>query len=265
MKPILYILINIILCVGFSENIQAQEVENPPEELADKTWYLTKMIIDEEEMPFTPNEEIESVEFVVLEYFPESTTQVLFFFCDGPTSELSFEGEEEFYMADLMFLMNMIFSDETTNSHCVLEENVDLNFIYYYEFWNNLELDLGNDYAHPFHFTYKIYQLENYQELIVTNDNGDKAYFQNIELSVQDNEKNSVTFYPNPAQEDIYIENLTEAAEIEVYTISGKKLLQQQVNSSTESINISNLSIGIYFYSFKQNGKKIKTGKLIKE
>jgi len=74
-----------------------------------------------------------------------------------------------------------------------------------------------------------------------------------------------VTFYPNPAQEDIYIENLTEAAEIEVYTISGKKLLQQQVNSSAESINISNLSAGIYLYVFKRDGKSLKTGKLVKE
>src|SRR5699024_2477754 len=142
------------------------------------TWYLTKMIIDEEEMPFTPNEEIESVEFVVLEYFPESTTQVLFFFCDGPTSELSFEGEEEFYMADLMFLMNMIFSDETTNSHCVLEENVDLNFIYYYEFWNNSDLFLENNTSYSFHFTYSIFQHENHQSLIVINDNGDEAHYQ---------------------------------------------------------------------------------------
>src|SRR5699024_11408483 len=60
-------------------------------------------------------------------------------------------------------------------------------------------------------------------------------------LSIENQEKHNLVLYPNPAQEEIYIENLTATAEIEIYNISGKKLLQQQVNSSTESINISNL------------------------
>ena len=264
MKPILYILINIILFVGFSENIQAQEVENPPEELADKTWYLAKMIIDEEEMPFTSNEEVEFVEFIVESLFQDSAG-VMLNFCDGLVTDLSLEGEEEFYIGDLYFLAKNSFLPNATNSSCDLEENIILDNIYFNEFWNNPELLLGNNYDFTFRFSYIINQQEEHQELIVTNDNGDEAHYQNIELSVQDNEKNSVTFYPNPAQEEIYIENLTEAAEIEIYTISGKKLLQQQVNSSTENINISNLSAGIYLYAFKRDGKSLKTGKLIKE
>src|SRR5690625_1320214 len=103
MKPILYILINIILFIGFSENIQAQEVENPPEELADKTWYLTKMIIDEEEKPFTPNEEVEYVELVIGE-LNENITDIGLNFCEGPGTGLKLEGEEEFYIGGLNFL-----------------------------------------------------------------------------------------------------------------------------------------------------------------
>ncbi len=258
MKPILYILINIILFVGFSENIQAQEVENPPEELADKTWYLTKMIIDEEEMLFTPNEEVQQSIFITWP-ISENPIHVEVAHCDQGASEIYLIEEDQFYFDLFIYLAS------ENDWWCNTEENVDFHDIYINKFWNNYDLYLEDESSYPFHFYYMINQLQNHQELIVTNDAGDKAYFQNIELSVQDNEKSSLTFYPNPAQEEIYIENLTATAEIEIYNISGKKLLQQQVNSSTESINISNLSAGIYLYSFVQNGKKIKTGKLVKE
>jgi len=115
-------------------------------------------------------------------------------------------------------------------------------------------------------FEFYITQEEDYKSLIIIGHENDKAYYQNIPyLSIENQEKYNLVLYPNPAQEEIYIENLTTTAKIEIYTISGKKLLQQQVNSSTESINISNLSAGIYFYAFKQDGKNLKTGKLIKE
>ncbi|HLS29267.1 MAG TPA: T9SS type A sorting domain-containing protein [Flavobacteriaceae bacterium] len=257
------IFIGIFIC-GFSNILKAQEVENPPEALTDQTWYLTKMIIDEEEMPFNPNEEIENVELIIGELYG-STASAGVVFCDGGGAEIILEGEDEFYMGILMFLMNMAFSDETTNSYCDLEENMILDDIYFYEFWNNSELDLGNTAPQPYHFYYTINQLEEHQELIVTNDNGDEAHYKSApNMSVEDQQKSSLTIFPNPVKNHLYIENLTENVQLTIYDLSGMKLLSQEINTSTESISLSHLSGGMYFYEILQNGKTIKTGKLIK-
>ncbi len=248
MKPILYILINIILFIGFSENIQAQEVENPQEELVENEWYLIKTEIDDVEHPFIANEEIAQV---ILNFNYNSGEKVYLFspaLCESVEWSMYFVEENGFKAKkDIDWALTW----------CSNGDNIYYDNFYYYGFWSNQE-------ENPFEF--HITQEEDYKSLIIIGHENDKAYYQNVPyLSIESQEKHNLVLYPNPAQEEIYIENLTEAAEIEIYTISGKKLLQQQVNSSTESINISNLSAGVYLYSFVQNGKKIKTGKLVKE
>ncbi len=251
MKPILYILINIILFVGFSENIQAQEVENPQEELINNEWYLTKLVIEEEEFFFIPNQNLQNINL----FFQVDDQFLITEFSEINVASYEFEDNENFYTWDWGSMASM---SQSSNNNFAINENIS-DQMYLNVFWKN------NEDNSPYYYTYTITQAENDKKLIITNENNDKAYYQSTPLSVENQEKYNLVFYPNPAQEEIYIENLTEAAEIEIYTISGKKLLQQQVNSSTESINISNLSAGVYLYSFVQNGKKIKTGKLVKE
>jgi|SRR5690625_377635 len=125
MKAIFYFLMGMILCLSVPNFLHAQEVENPPEALINQTWYLTKMIIDEEEMPFTPNEEVEYVEFI-LGSISQNTVGFGLAFCAGPGGDIVLQGEDEFYMGDLMFLMSRDHSDITTNSYCNLEDNVIL-------------------------------------------------------------------------------------------------------------------------------------------
>ncbi|HLS29268.1 MAG TPA: T9SS type A sorting domain-containing protein [Flavobacteriaceae bacterium] len=259
------ILISIFIC-GFSNILKAQEVENPPEELTDQTWYLTKMIIDEEEMPFTPNEEIEYVKFIVGSY-SQNTVGFGLEFCAGPGSEMILEGEDEFYIKPLLFLMNnRVRLDETTNSYCNLEENIILEGIYFYEFWNNSDLYLGHDFSHPFHFSYTINQLEEHKELIVINDNGDEAHFQNVPyMSVNDQQITNLTLYPNPANDFLYIENLTNPVQIDIYDLSGKVLLSKEVSEAIKQVNVSQLAEGVYLYQLSQNGLEVKTGKLVKK
>src|SRR5699024_9255960 len=242
--------LNILLFVSFFQSLQAQEeVENPQEVLVENEWYLIKVAIDEEEYPFIANEEIEQV---ILNFNYDSEEGVYLFspaFCESVEWSLLFINENEF---------STTFETSLDYTWCTDADNIYYdNFYYLGGFWSNQE-------ENPFEI--HITQEEDYKSLIIIGHENDKAYYQNVPyLSVKNQEKQNLVLYPNPAQEEIYIENLTATAEIEIYTISGKKLLQQQVNSSTESINISNLSAGIYLYRFKQNGKKIKTGKLIKE
>lgn len=260
MKTIVYTIISISIFFGILPILQAQEVDNPPEELVDKEWYLTKLIIDEEEMPFVPDEEVEQSLFNIWP-FDDPNDNIVYaevLYCEWGSSAILFEGENEFYFDSFVYLMHDYW-------YCEMYENIDYHYIYIDEFWMNSDSYLGPDYAYPFHFYYTINQLEEHQELIVINDNGYEAHFQNVPyLSVDKKQKSNLTLYPNPVKEHLFIENLTENVQLTIYDLSGMKLLSQEINTSTESINVSLLSGGMYFYEILQNGKALKTGKLIK-
>jgi len=49
----------------------------------------------------------------------------------------------------------------------------------------------------------------------------------------------------------------------ELYDISGRKLLEKNILSNSENINVSNLSHGIYLYALKSENGIVKTGKLL--
>ena len=65
--------------------------------------------------------------------------------------------------------------------------------------------------------------------------------------------------YPNPAQNQLNI-SIAQAGEIlKIYNIQGKKVVQQQLNQTQNSIDITSLPAGVYFYHYgKQTGKFVK-------
>jgi photosystem II stability/assembly factor-like uncharacterized protein len=79
---------------------------------------------------------------------------------------------------------------------------------------------------------------------------------------------NNLKIYPNPATEKITIKpSGTESnrdGTVSVYGITGKELLQKNVQGSSIEINIGSLPQGIYFIRFKDKGKT-ESGKFIKE
>ena len=82
-------------------------------------------------------------------------------------------------------------------------------------------------------------------------------------ISTELNGPDRINIYPNPATDNIYISNLTEAATLKMYDINGKLVLENKV-SNKEYVNISHLSKGMYQIKFK--GKDwSETRKLIKE
>jgi len=58
-----------------------------------------------------------------------------------------------------------------------------------------------------------------------------------------------ITLYPNPASNQLWLNNLTENSSIRIYDISGRVVLQKEAGSSSERLDISNLSDGIYSIS----------------
>src|SRR5699024_8924143 len=126
MRIVLFI--NIFLFSIFFQNIQAQEeVESPPEELADKTWYLTKLVINEEEILFTPDEEVQQSTFTTWPFSENFHMEVAY--CDQGASEIYLKEEDEFYIREFIYL-------HSDDWWCNIEENVEFHDIYINKFWN---------------------------------------------------------------------------------------------------------------------------------
>ena len=52
-------------------------------------------------------------------------------------------------------------------------------------------------------------------------------------------------------------------ATIAIYNMMGQEVIRQDVNDTHVSVNVSDLTDGIYFYSIIVNGDAVKTSKLV--
>ena len=73
----------------------------------------------------------------------------------------------------------------------------------------------------------------------------------------------NIKIYPNPAKDLVTIEN-TAGSTIQIFDILGQLLIEKKTNNETETINVKELTRGIYFVKV-QKGKTATTQKLIKE
>ena len=76
-------------------------------------------------------------------------------------------------------------------------------------------------------------------------------YFENTELNINIEEKNAdiVQVYPNPFNDEVFLETLNNAKNIEVFDVLGKKVVA--IENVTNRVSLQNLKPGLY--SFKIN------------
>lgn len=77
----------------------------------------------------------------------------------------------------------------------------------------------------------------------------DFLYFAEIScgpLSVNDFEENKFSVLPNPASDYIFISNLKENTTLEIYDLTGKKLMEKEVSVTNNEIDISSHAAGTY-------------------
>lgn len=79
-------------------------------------------------------------------------------------------------------------------------------------------------------------------------------------LSTESFDQNEISFYPNPATSVLNIE-LEGKAEVEIYSILGKRVIQTEVQNQ-KAIAVDNLISGVYLVKIIQDGKAV-TKKLI--
>lgn len=68
----------------------------------------------------------------------------------------------------------------------------------------------------------------------------------------------AVSVYPNPADATISLSNLKEEYNVAIYNMLGQKVKEQQVDASNNSINIQDLSFGVYVLKFEDYNKVLR-------
>lgn len=96
-------------------------------------------------------------------------------------------------------------------------------------------------------------------------DLGTPGAVNDFSLSVDDNEINGFSVYPNPINNNTFVIRFLNSTpkSISIFDILGKNVINKTVNNE-EIIDVSNLKSGIYILKVEENGKSI-TRKLIKK
>ncbi len=120
--------------------------------------------------------------------------------------------------------------------------------------------------------TYSVkYTADGYYPKIINNVstlNG-TAISRNVQLSASADcvcyldENNSVDIYPNPISDKINIESSKKLQLIEIFDISGKKLIGMSINSYMQVVDVSGLSSGVYLLKLQMENS-IVIEKIIK-
>jgi len=103
-------------------------------------------------------------------------------------------------------------------------------------------------------------------ELYIANiQNGNIYKIIDTSLNTNEFQKNEISVYPNPASDELFVknENNIELSSIKITDLTGKTVAYQ--NSQLSSINISNLSKGMYFVTIEEKNGNIVTSKIIKQ
>lgn len=78
-----------------------------------------------------------------------------------------------------------------------------------------------------------------------------------IPLGLEERQELQVKIFPNPTSEELVIELIDfsdPSSKISIQTISGRTVLQEELNSSLSNINVSNLPVGMYIVRIEQEG-----------
>ena len=214
----------------------------PPETILQNTWYLNDLIIGGVNNPPPINPEFP---YIYLEF--EENNRMISQVCG------KIRGLSDFYQNPNFFIQMM----EGEGINCGIEENMDYENLYFSFFWNN--------YYNPFEYSLSDDGNGNHV-LTLIDQNGNQAIYSNQFMSVSDNEKLGFRLYPNPVKDKLTIQNPDlKITSIKLSNASGKIILKQKISGKESQIDLRALPSGVYFISFDENGKTLKTEKIIKK
>ncbi|SEI03308.1 Por secretion system C-terminal sorting domain-containing protein, partial [Paenimyroides aquimaris] len=85
-----------------------------------------------------------------------------------------------------------------------------------------------------------------------------------VSLSVQELDLAQLSYYPNPADSELNISYIEEINKVEIFTITGQKVLSKEFKSREVKVDLSGLSAGTYMLRI-QTEKASQFIKIIKK
>ena len=219
------------------------------EELIENSWYLQKIIMDENEYITPINEEVSEVPFQF--YSSSFTTGV----CNG------FGGDIQYHVTEQSFTLSDI---SMTLMDCELNENAEFESLYFWQFFYN-----GTELAHPFSFS--IVDQNTYSILTVTNSTGVQAIYhtQNTVSISKFNQHNSIfSIYPNPASSKLFIRDLKnrKLLSVNMTNLLGQQIMSKMLTNYETEVDISHLDTGVYLIRiYDENKLIVHSEKIIKK
>jgi hypothetical protein len=229
MKKLAVLIILLMGIKGFSQH----------PELLDKEWFLHHGILDGEVfMPYIAGE---------LQFISENERLSIWHpYCEeGFESPFVFTGQNIFDIGNPEVVIVGI---------CGGQEEVEFMQKHYNIYGN------GEIAKNP--FTYSIESDGDTYMLTIENGNGDIAVYGNVPLSTEEYNTLTVSIYPNPVSEVMFVKSHENISNITVFDIHGKKV--KTVNAQSE-INLGGLQSGVYFVSITSENGGIWTEKIVKK
>ncbi|MFC4635347.1 T9SS type A sorting domain-containing protein [Dokdonia ponticola] len=238
----------VLLCFVVSQNSFAQDPI-----LFEGVWELESITIDGEEFFPPSNEEVDSVDLIFEEANNGNPDMIIGSVCDAFSASVTFQE------ADGSFPSFMIGDDYvTTLANCDTSENQNFQNIYFAFYETSL--------SDPFEYSLEF--LGNNPALIITSSNGYVAIYGNPILSLNGFNKPSFSIYPNPAQDQLFIDThkISEAYTITIFDVQGKQLVQTSEKSfEVTPIQIQNWASGVYFVRLESQNGVMTTQRFIKK
>lgn len=234
-----------LLTIFISESLTAQTVKD---QILANTWYLTEINIDGETYIPPTNEEMHTITMGV-----EPENEVMYWFHSEVCS--STMGGFISWFSNYQFN----FFDFAGGFQCTIPENQDFEYLYAYF--------LGGGSADEILDCSIIQNTEGNLILTILNESGNTATYNNQQMAVNDVDARHINIYPNPVKGALIIDNNSElkSGKVRITDVSGRLIYQQKIKNLKTEVNIVSFPMGIYFVSVEDNGKIIKTEKIVKK
>ena len=234
----------VILCLLINSVIYAQTTK---ELMLNNDWYLVEMNVNGETILPPTNEEMGIITMGI-----EPENESMYWFHTEVCS--SYMSGFITWNADNQFS----FWDFAGGFECLNTENQ------YFEFLYASFYGVGGENGAPMNCSIEENQ-NGVLTLTIQNQFGNQTIYSNDILLIQNNNNLKLKLYPNPVKDKLTIENPDfKIISIKVRNASGKLVLSESISTKQTDINFSSIPSGVYFITFEENGKLLKTEKLIK-
>lgn len=239
----------IILCCVFVHFVSQAQIAP----INSSYWLLEELVTPTTSLTLDVEENLESGNIIIGTAFTENTFTLFFDSCNGLIAEPIYDNQNSsFTLSNLEVTLH-----HSTDNCNEFAHGVGVVFLGEFFFDNNS--DRWNE---PFRYSFEFTPC--LAKLIITNNKGSEAIFSQTTLSGQDFNKPSLSVYPNPATNEIFIDHgFDDIHTIQIFNLQGKLMINKKP-SSENSLQIESLSKGVYILKATTNKGNI-TQKLIKK